>query len=27
VFMDTDYQLVWDNPPFYLEWKKKWNQL
>ena len=18
---------VWDNPPFYLEWKKKWNQL
>ena len=27
VFMDTHYQLVWDNPPFYLEWKKKWNQL
>ena len=27
VFMDTNYQLVWDNPPFYLEWKKKWNQL
>lgn len=25
VFMDKDYQLVWDNPPFYLEWKRKWN--
>ena len=24
VFMDLDYQLVWDNPPFYLEWKKRW---
>ncbi len=24
VFMDKDYRLVWDNPPFYLEWKKKW---
>ena len=23
VFMDLDYQLVWDNPPFYQEWKKK----
>lgn len=26
VFMDLDYQLVWDNPPFYLEWKKRWGQ-
>ncbi|MBR2292372.1 MAG: acyl-CoA thioesterase [Prevotella sp.] len=24
VFMDRDYQLVWDNPPFYLEWKRRW---
>lgn len=24
VFMDFEYQLVWDNPPFYLEWKKRW---
>ena len=24
VFMDLNYQLVWDNPPFYLEWKKRW---
>jgi len=24
VFMDLQYQLVWDNPPFYLEWKKRW---
>ncbi len=23
VFMDTDYRLVWDNPPFYQEWKRK----
>lgn len=23
VFMDLDYQLVWDNPPFYQEWKEK----
>lgn len=27
VFMDTDYNLVWDNPPFYLEWKKRWGQV
>ena len=27
VFMDLDYQLVWDNPPFYKEWKRKWGQL
>lgn len=26
VFMDLDYQLVWDNPPFYLEWKRRWHQ-
>ena len=25
VFMDTDYQLVLYNPPFYDEWKKRWN--
>ena len=24
VFMDKAYQLVLFNPPFYLEWKKKW---
>jgi len=24
VFMDFEYQLVWDTPPFYLEWKKRW---
>lgn len=24
VFMDKEYQLVWTNPPFYEEWKKKW---
>ena len=23
VFMDLNYQLVWGNPPFYEEWKKK----
>jgi acyl-CoA thioester hydrolase len=26
VFMDLNYQLVWDNPPFYLEWKKRLNE-
>ena len=25
VFLDKDYQLVWENPEFYLEWKKRWN--
>ena len=25
VFMDKDYQLVWDNPEFYLKWKKRWS--
>lgn len=24
VFMDRDYQLVLENPPFYLEWKRRW---
>ena len=24
VFMDMNYQLVWINPDFYEEWKKKW---
>ncbi|MCM1066634.1 MAG: acyl-CoA thioesterase [Muribaculaceae bacterium] len=24
VFMDADYSLVWDNPPFYRAWKEKW---
>lgn len=23
VFMDRDYQLVWDNPPFYQQWKER----
>lgn len=27
VFLDTKYQLVWDNPEFYLEWKRKWGQM
>lgn len=25
VFLDKDYKLVWTNPPFYEEWKKRWN--
>ncbi len=24
VFMDLNYQLVWYNPDFFVEWKKKW---
>lgn len=24
VFMDREYRLVWENPEFYREWKKKW---
>lgn len=24
VFLDTNYQLVWSNPPFYEQWKQKW---
>lgn len=27
VFVDRDYQLVWDNPDFYRNWKAKWNLL
>ena len=27
VFMDKEYQLVWANPDFYLEWKRTWNVL
>jgi acyl-CoA thioester hydrolase len=27
VFMDRDYQLVWSNPAFYEEWKRKWDVL
>ena len=26
VFMDMNYQLMWDNPPFFVEWKNKWQQ-
>lgn len=25
VFMDLNYQLMWDNPDFYNEWKKRWD--
>ena len=24
VFLDKNYELVWENPEFYLEWKKRW---
>ena len=27
VFMDLNYQLVWDNPPFYQQWKERWKQV
>lgn len=27
VFMDKDYQLVWDNPEFYRKWKEQWEVL
>ena len=27
VFMDLNYQLVWDNPPFYQLWKERWGQV
>jgi len=27
VFLDLNYNLVWSNPPFYEEWKKKHNLL
>ena len=26
VFMDRNYQLVWANPEFYEEWKKRWQE-
>lgn len=26
-FMDLNYQLVWDNPSFYQEWKERWGQV
>ena len=26
VFMDKTYKLLWENPPFYEQWKKKWEQ-
>lgn len=26
VFMDLDYQLVWQNPEWFIEWKKQWQQ-
>ena len=25
VFMDRDYQLVWENPEFYQKWKERWD--
>lgn len=25
VFLDKQYQLAWNTPEFYTEWKKKWN--
>ena len=27
VFLDSDYNLVWSNPPFYEEWKRKYGLL
>lgn len=24
VFMDRNYELLWYNPPFYEEWKRRW---
>lgn len=26
VFMDLNYQLVWESPEFYLQWQKRWQQ-
>ena len=26
VFMNQQYQLIWENPEFYLQWKKRWGQ-
>ncbi|MDR2042655.1 MAG: acyl-CoA thioesterase [Tannerella sp.] len=27
VFLDKDFRLLWENPPFYEAWKKKYNLL
>lgn len=27
VFMDLNYQLVWENPEFYKQWKERWGAL
>ena len=27
VFMDTSYNLLWDNPPFFQAWKEQWHQV
>jgi len=27
VFLDRDYNLIWSNPPFYEEWKRKYGLL
>lgn len=27
VFMDKQYKLLWENPPFFEQWKKKWEQM
>lgn len=27
VFMDKNYQLIWENPEFYKDWKKRWEVL
>ncbi len=27
VFLDKNYQLIWDTPPFYQKWKEKWGQV
>lgn len=26
VFMDLNYQLIWQNPDWFIEWKNKWQQ-
>lgn len=25
VFMDTNYELLWDSPEFFVEWRRKWD--
>lgn len=27
VFLDREYRLLWENPPFYVAWKRHWNVL